>query len=44
MLWVVMPIYAMWVSYQDMCDAFLIRNKFIAAKLEMEKRESEKAK
>jgi hypothetical protein len=43
MLWVVLPIYAMWVSYQDISDAFLLRNKVIAAKLEMQKRESEKA-
>jgi len=43
MLWVVMPIYAMWVAYQDISDAFLLRNRVLAAKLEMQKRESEKA-
>ncbi len=37
MLWVVFPLYAMWVSYQDMCEAFLLRNKVLAARLEVEK-------
>ena len=44
MLWVVLPIYALWVSYQDISNAFLVRNGVFAARLEMQKRESEKAK
>jgi hypothetical protein len=44
MLWVVLPIYALWVSYQDISNAFLVRNGVVAARLEMQKRESEKAK
>jgi hypothetical protein len=44
MLWVVLPIYALWVSYQDISNAFLVRNGVVAARLEMQKRESEKAR
>jgi hypothetical protein len=43
-LWVVMPIYAMWVSYQDINNAFLLRSRFLAVKLETQKLESEKDK
>jgi hypothetical protein len=43
MLWVALPIYAMWVSYQDICEAFEVRSKVIAASLELKKKESEKA-
>jgi hypothetical protein len=34
----------LWVSYQDISNAFLVRNGVVAARLEMQKRESEKAK
>ncbi len=45
MLWVVMPIYALWVAYQDMSEAFAVRNNVIAARLEMElQKEKEKEK
>lgn len=43
MLWVVLPIYAMWVSYQDICEAFEVRSKVIVASLEMKNKESKKA-
>jgi hypothetical protein len=43
MLWVVLPIYALWVSYEDTCEAFAVRSKVIAATLELKKKESEKA-
>jgi hypothetical protein len=43
MLWVVLPIFALWVSYEDICEAFAVRSKVIAATLEMKKKESEKA-
>jgi len=42
MLWVVLPIYALWVSYQDICEAIAVRNKVIAVTIE--RLESEKAK
>lgn len=44
MLWVVLPIYALLVSYQDICNAFLVRTGVAKARLEIQKRESEKAK
>jgi len=43
MLWVVLPIYALWVSYEDICEAFAVRSRVIAATLELKKKESEKA-
>jgi hypothetical protein len=43
MLWVVLPIYALWVSFKDISNALLVRNGVLAAKVEMQKRESEKA-
>ena len=41
MLWVFLPLYAMWVSFQDMSNAFMVRNGVIAARIEMRKREEE---
>jgi len=41
MLWVVMPLYAIYVSYQDMASAFSIRNKYMTAVLlEQERRKT----
>ncbi|KAF4628417.1 hypothetical protein G7Y89_g9737 [Cudoniella acicularis] len=33
MLWVFLPLYAMWVSYDDMKNAFMVRNKIAKAQL-----------
>jgi hypothetical protein len=41
MLWVFLPLYALWVSFEDMSNAFKVRNGVIAARLEMQRREKE---
>jgi hypothetical protein len=43
MLWVVFPIYAMWVSYQDMSNAFAVRNGDMKVRLAIQKQEGAKA-
>jgi F0F1-type ATP synthase membrane subunit b/b' len=42
MLWVVLPLFAMWVAYDDMCNAFLVRNWVIKESLERAEREKGK--
>lgn len=37
MLWVFLPLYALWYSWGDMVNAFMIRNGVVAARLEMER-------
>jgi hypothetical protein len=37
MLWVFLPLYAMWVSFEDMGNAFRVRNGVVAASLEKQK-------
>jgi len=46
MLWVVLPLYALWVAYGDICNAFAVRNGVMQARVEIElrRREAEKEK
>ena len=44
MLWVFLPIYAMYVSFEDMKNAFLMRKSMIIARAQMQKEKEEKSK
>lgn len=41
MLWVFLPLYAMWYSFGDMYNAFMVRNELVIARLEMERKKAE---
>ncbi|KAE8443361.1 hypothetical protein EG329_001919 [Mollisiaceae sp. DMI_Dod_QoI] len=41
MLWVFLPLYAMWYSFGDMYNAFMVRNGLVVARMEMERRKHE---
>ena len=41
MIWVFMPLYALWVAFADISNAFLVRNGVMAARVELERREKE---
>lgn len=43
-LWIVFPLYAMYVGYKDICNAFDVRNGVIAARLAEAKRASKEAR
>jgi len=45
MLWVVLPLYALWYSFRDISNAFAVRNGVMKARLRMEEeaREAKKA-
>ncbi len=43
MLWVVFPLYAIYVGFEDICNAFNIRNAVFAARVRDVKKESDKA-
>jgi hypothetical protein len=38
MLWVFLPLFALYVSFVDMKNAFMIRNGVVAARIEMNRR------
>jgi hypothetical protein len=42
MLWVFIPLYALYHSFADMKDAFQVRNGVVASRLEMQRREKAK--
>jgi hypothetical protein len=44
MLWVFLPIYAMYVSFEDMKNAFQMRKSMILARAQMQKEKEEKSK
>jgi hypothetical protein len=44
MLWVFLPIYAMYVSFDDMKNAFQMRKSMILARAQMQKEKEEKSK
>jgi hypothetical protein len=44
MLWVFLPIYAMYVSFEDMKNAFQMRKSMILARAQMQKAKEEKSK
>jgi hypothetical protein len=44
MLWVFLPIYAMYVSFEDMKNAFQVRKSMIIARAQMQKEKEEKSK
>ena len=44
MLWVFLPLYAMVVAYGDISNAFAVRNGVVAARLDLQRKESEKTK
>jgi hypothetical protein len=41
MLWVVLPLFALWYSFWDICNAFSIRNAVMKASLRLEEKASE---
>jgi hypothetical protein len=44
MLWVFLPIYAMYISFEDMKNAFQMRKSMILARAQMQKEKEEKSK
>ena len=44
MLWVFLPIYAMYVSFEDMKNAFQMRKSMIIARAQMQKEKEDKSK
>lgn len=44
MLWVFIPIYAIYVAYQDINNAFLVRNGVMNARLALDRAEAKKSK
>jgi hypothetical protein len=41
MLWVFLPLYALWVSFDDIKNAFMVRNGVLAAKAQLQRREQQ---
>jgi len=41
MLWVFLPLYALWVSFDDIKNAFMVRNGVLAAKAQLQRREEQ---
>jgi hypothetical protein len=42
MLWVFLPLYALYISFIDIADAFKVRNRVLVAGAELKRREGEK--
>jgi hypothetical protein len=40
MLWVGLPLYALYVSISDIANAFLVRKGIVAARMEIQKRKA----